>query len=241
MYERLDGVFTTETSFAPGIPLPGSSCLRFLAEKLDGDTEKYEYQYCLCGALKRHRYHYIDSQDDAQDMDWTLTTDKLGRVEKEYYPYAIAKQSGDEYHSLLFEYDTASRRTAFSDPTFGHTCPDTSGWSGHVEPDDEDNWAFDEPLRYLFAAEGNLRALGRVKGSGIREGEGEPYFVRRDEAGRVASVIYPNKMSTKKPEYEMRYEYAADGRIAETAPTDPIHADWTVRAPVCSARGPCSR
>jgi hypothetical protein len=55
--------------------------------------------------------------------------------------------------------------------------------------------------------------------------------VRRDEAGRVASVIYPNKTSTKKPEYEMRYEYAADGRIAETALVRMWEADATEYGP----------
>ena len=55
--------------------------------------------------------------------------------------------------------------------------------------------------------------------------------MRRDEAGRLASVIYPNKASTKKPEYEMRYEYAADGRIAETALVRMWEADTSEYGP----------
>ncbi len=101
-----------------------------------------------------------------------LTTDKLGRKEKEYYPYEIATDGDDKYHSVLYEYDRASRRKVFSDPTFGHLCADTSGWGDNTEPDDEDDWVFDEPQRYRYGSQGNLVATGRVAGAEIRSSEG---------------------------------------------------------------------
>ena len=71
--------------------------LRVTKEKLQGDNEYYQYEYCLCGPVKRHKYHYIDSLSNAQDMEWVNTVDKLGRMKKEYYPYAIGKD-GTESH-----------------------------------------------------------------------------------------------------------------------------------------------
>ena len=71
-----------------------------------------------------HKYHYVDSLSDAQDMEWVLTTDKLGRVEKEYYPYAIAMAGSDEYHSVLYDYDRANRRK-YLYPRYRKQVPDT--------------------------------------------------------------------------------------------------------------------
>jgi len=193
--------------------------LRLTKEELQSTDEYYEYQYCLCGAVKQHRYHYIDSESNAQDMDWLDTTDLAGRLTKEYYPYTIGLHDSDEYHSILFEYDTASRRKLYSDPTFGHECADTGGWIDNTEPVDEDDWTFETPLRYRYAQQGNLSAMGRVSGSEVRAGEGEPYFVERGADGRIERVIYPDAGTgdSSKPEYEYRYKYAPDGRVSEVA------------------------
>ena len=51
-----------------------------MKEQLQGNDEYYEYEYWLCGPVKKHRYHYVDSLNNAQDLDWVITTDKLGRV-----------------------------------------------------------------------------------------------------------------------------------------------------------------
>ena len=121
-----------------------------------------------------------------------ITKDKLGRVEKEYYPYTVALHGNGKYRSVIYGYDRASRRRFYSDPTYGHLAADTWGWPGHIEPSDEDDWVFDEPVRYLYGTSGGMRAIGRVAGNEVREGEGEPYFVKRDAAGRVERVIYPD-------------------------------------------------
>ena len=128
-----------------------------------------------------------------------------------------------EYYALMIENDKSPfvlmRRRMYSDPTFGHTCADTSGWTDHTEPDDEDDWAFEEPLRYAYAREGNLSAMGRVTGNEVRAGEGEPYFVERGADGRIERVIYPDAGSGNdaRPEYEYRYKYSQDGRVSEVA------------------------
>jgi len=205
--------------------------MRMTAEKLDGDTEKYEYYYCLCGAVKRQRYTYEDSLTNSQQMDWTWTTDKLGRITKEYYPYEIAKDGDDKYHSLLWKYDRAGRRELYSDPTYGHVATDTTGWTNHTEPADETDWVFGEPERYLYGETGGLSAMGRVAGAEVRAGDGEPYFVKRDLSGRVASVIYPNKSDTEKPEYELRYTYTNDGQLAQVAMVQMENADESKYGP----------
>jgi len=72
-------------------------------------------------------------------VEWINTSDKAGRRFKEYYPYTIAKHNGDKYRSVGFEYDNASRRTMWLDPTNGRTCADTSGWPDGIEPEEEDD------------------------------------------------------------------------------------------------------
>jgi YD repeat-containing protein len=189
--------------------------LRVTKEKLDGNNEYYQYEYCLCGPVKRHKYHYLDSLSNAQTMEWVNTVDKLGRMMKEYYPYAIGKHGSDEYHSILYEHDRANRRELMSNPVWGHICADTSGWTNHVEDEEEHAWIFDEPQVYRYGAQGNLEAVGRVKGNEIMAGQGEPYFVERDGAGRMSQVVYPD--SGGLPEFAHRYEYGQDGRLKETA------------------------
>jgi hypothetical protein len=95
-------------------------------------------------------------------MEWVNTVDKLGRMKKEFYPFTIGKDGSDLYRSVLYGHDRASRRTVLSDPTFGHKCLDTSGWTNHVEPEDEDDWISDEPQVYRYGTQGNLEATGRV-------------------------------------------------------------------------------
>jgi hypothetical protein len=201
------------------------------AEKLDGDDEKYEYEYCLCGAIKRHKYTYEDSLSNSQTETWTETTDDLGRKVKEYYPYPIAVEGSDEYHSLLYEYDTASRRKLYSDPTFGHTCGDTSGWTDDTEPHDEENWVLNEPQRYLYGMKGGLEATGRVASSEIMASQGEPYFVQRDGAGRIAKVVYPDDDTTEVPQIEWQYTYGGDGRVKQVAAVKTTNADDTTYGP----------
>jgi len=46
-------------------------------------------------ALKRHKYFYADSLANSQEIEWTLTSDKAGRITKEYYPYEIAVDGSD--------------------------------------------------------------------------------------------------------------------------------------------------
>ena len=92
--------------------------------------------------MKRHKYTYDDSLSNSQTEVWTNTSDDVGRITKEYYPYPIyVDGSSKEYHSILYDFDTASRRTKYSDPTFGHSCNDTSGWGDDTEPFDESDWA----------------------------------------------------------------------------------------------------
>jgi hypothetical protein len=181
--------------------------LRMTKETLVSGTEYYDYEYCLCGAVKRHKYTYEDSLENSQTLTWTLTTDLAARKTKEYYPYAIAMHGEDEYRSVIYDYDRASRRARFSDPTFGHLAADTSGWTGHLEPHDEDEWKFFEPQLFRYTASGALQATGRVGGREIMSGEGEPYFVDRDNLGRVSRVIYPDATGKDKPQIELRYEY----------------------------------
>jgi hypothetical protein len=154
-------------------------------------------------------------------MDWVITTDKLGRVEKEYYPYTVAVHGADKYRSVIYGYDRASRRRYYSDPTYGHTAASTTGWTDHTEPDDEDDWVFEEPVRYLYQASGGLAAMGRVSGNEVQQGEGEPYFVKRDSVGRITEVIYPNEtkfnVPNHMPEYKYVYEYNSDGSLKKTA------------------------
>jgi len=200
-------------------------------ETLISGTEYYDYEYCLCGALKRHKYVYTDDALGSQNLDWVYTTDKLGRKLKEYYPYTIAKDGDDEYHSLLWEHDRAGRRKLYSDPTFGHKCGDTSGWTNDIEPDDEDDWVFEEPQRYRYEASGGLEATSRVKGNEVQAGEGEPYFVERDGAGRIARVIYPNANDSNRPQFEIRYEYAPGGQLRRAATVDLTGSDGTTVGP----------
>ncbi|HDS30512.1 MAG TPA: hypothetical protein ENN67_05645 [Firmicutes bacterium] len=143
-------------------------------ETLVSGTEYYDYEYCLCGAIKRHKYTYEDSLQNPQTMVRIETTDLAARKMKEYYPYAIAMDGNDEYRSLIYDYDRAGRRTMFSDPTFGHECTDTSGWTDNIEPHDEENWTFVESQLFRYTASGALRATGRVGGREIMAGEGEP-------------------------------------------------------------------
>jgi YD repeat-containing protein len=205
--------------------------LRMTAEKLNGDTEKYTYEYCLCGAIKRHKYTYTDSLSHSQTETWTETTDDLGRKVKEYYPYPIAVDGSDEYHSLIYEFDTASRRKLYSDPTFGHTCADTSGWTDDTEPFDEENWLSNEPQRYLYGKAGGLEATGRTASSEIMASQGEPYFVQRDGAGRIAKVVYPDDDTTEVPQIEWQYSYGGDGRVKQVAAVKTTNADDTTYGP----------
>jgi YD repeat-containing protein len=205
--------------------------LRMTAEKLDGDDEKYEYEYCLCSAIKRHKYTYEDSLSNSQTETWTETTDDLGRKVKEYYPYTIAVNDSDEYHSILYEFDTASRRKMYSDPTYGHTCADTSGWTDDTEPFDEENWISNEPQRYLYGKAGGLEATGRAASSEIMAGQGEPYFVQRDGAGRIAKVVYPDDDTTEVPQIEWQYTYGGDGRVKQVAAVKTTDADDTTYGP----------
>ncbi len=131
--------------------------------------------------------------------------------------FEIMKVGTDKYHSLLYEYDTANRRKKYSDPEFGHYCADTSGWPDNTEDHSETNWVDTEPQRYLYGMKGGLEATGRVAGKEIMGPEGEPYFVKRDEIGRVAKVIYPDKTSTKKPETEIHYQYSGNGAVKQIA------------------------
>jgi hypothetical protein len=200
-------------------------------EKLQGDNEYYQYEYCLCGPVKRHKYHYIDSLSNAQDMEWVNTVDKLGRMKKEYYPYAIGKHGSDEYHSILYEHDRANRRELMSNPVWGHVCADTSGWTNHIEDQDEDNWIFDEPQVYRYGAQGNLEATGCVKGREIMAGAGEPYFIQRDNLGRSSSVTYPDLTSSGRPQGNARSEYGPDGRLKETAFVSAMQAGSGIYGP----------
>jgi len=38
--------------------------------KVNGATEKYDYGYCWCGALKSHEYTCQDSKSASQQMEW---------------------------------------------------------------------------------------------------------------------------------------------------------------------------
>jgi YD repeat-containing protein len=207
--------------------------LRMTAEKLNGDTEKYTYEYCLCGAIKRHKYTYEDSLSNSQTETWTETTDDLGRKVKEYYPYPIAVDGSDEYHSLLYEHDTASRRKLYSDPTFGHTCADTTGWDDNTEPFDEENWVLNEPQRYLYGMKGGLEATGRVASSEIMAGQGEPYFVERDKVGRIAKVSYPDDIvsGSNVPQLEWQYSYGGNGQLTQVAAVNTMGATDTTYGP----------
>jgi hypothetical protein len=65
----------------------------------------------------------------------------------------------------------------------------------------------------------------------MRSGEGEPYFAERDEAGRIARVIYPDASGKSKPQLEMRYEYGAGGELARVSAVDMTNADPTAYGP----------
>jgi hypothetical protein len=189
---------------------------RRTAWKLNGDTEKYEFEWCLCGAQYKESYTYDDSLSNSQTLTWLNFTDKLGRTKKQYYPYTIASHSGDEYRSLLYDYDRVSRRKKYSDPVWGHTAADTSGWSGSIEPTDEEDWVNGEPVLYRYSERGGLDALGRAESEDLMSGSGEPYFVERDPIGRTTKVIYPNT-DEGFPEYQYIYEYNDDGSLKQAA------------------------
>lgn len=65
----------------------------------------------------------------------------------------------------------------------------------HEEPSDEDEWEFDTPQIYRYGLQGNLLATGRVKSTEITAGQGEPYFAKRDNLGRVSRVMFPDSES----------------------------------------------
>jgi len=65
----------------------------------------------------------------------------------------------------------------------------------------------------------------------VQTGEGEPYFVERDGAGRIARVIYPNADDSNRPQFEIRYEYAPGGQLRRAATVDLTGSDGTTVGP----------
>jgi hypothetical protein len=63
-------------------------------------------------------------------------------------------------------------------------------------------------------------ATGRVQSMGVTGGSGEPYFVKRDQVGRISRVIYPNAVDSDLPQLETRYEYAKDGKVKRISTVD---------------------
>ena len=183
---------------------------------IDSTNEYNAFDYCLCGPIKTATYHYIDSLGHAQDMSWVFTTDKAGQVTKVYHPYAIPKRypsNMDPWKNtvrLCFPYDRAGRRELYSDPTFGHAGADMSGWSG-LEPQDETNWKFLTPQAYLYGLNGGMEATGRVTGSAIVAGQGEPYFVKADAANRTSRVLFPDASGTQWRATPPVYQYFPPG------------------------------
>ena len=83
----------------------------------------------------------------------------------------------------------------------------------------------------LVLGGGLAGAIRRKGGPEIQAGEGEPYFVKRDEAGRIERVIYPDATAKKRPQMEVRYEYAADGQLSRVSTVDMTSSDATTYGP----------